>query len=195
MRSCGRVKGKQPSTLMCSCCSGESRRRSSSAISRPVARSWALASSRHSAFQSTSALSAKPSAPSWSSWPLAVGLAQLAFVPLHARARRAGASPDPKHPPCCSPEAGKTRPHAGIRPVRARERSKPSDADRRHPRPVWSRPSPVAREATADYRITRPEFAALTIVLGRPRSSDRAMRQSSRRSLSPRAITAPPIAG
>jgi hypothetical protein len=40
--------------------------------------------------------------------------------------------------------------------------------------------SPAAREATTDDRITRPEFAALTIELETPPSSDRAVRQSLR---------------
>jgi hypothetical protein len=60
-----------------------------------------------------------------------------------------------------SPEAGKTRPHAGIRPVQARARLKPSDADRRHPPLVWSRPSPDAREATAlTIALLSPSSAA-----------------------------------
>ena len=64
--------------------------------------------------------------------------------------------------------------------MQARARPKPSDADCRASLASVGVASPAAREATADDRMTRPEFAALTIELGTPRSSDRAMRQSSR---------------
>jgi hypothetical protein len=64
---------------MCSCCSGERRSTSSSVIWWPVARSWVMASSRYWAFQSTSALSAKPNA-ELVFLAVAIGLAQLALV-------------------------------------------------------------------------------------------------------------------